>query len=143
ADAIGAMVAGGGTAMFPALEEAIAQLSRSEAAIRHIVLMTDGLAEPADFYPTLPRARMANLTISTVAIGQGADTALLRQIANIGGGAFSATEDFSALPAILAREALLLAGSPIRNRSTPVDWSDRDAGFLAGLGDLPPVRSFV
>ncbi|MCW5715724.1 MAG: VWA domain-containing protein [Bauldia sp.] len=143
ADAIGAMVAGGGTAMFPALEEAIAQLGESEAAIRHIVLMTDGLAEPADFYPTLQRARSANLTISTVAIGQGADAALLRQIANIGGGAFSATEDFSALPAILAREALLLSGSPIRNGSTPVAWADRSGGAFDGIGDLPPVRSFV
>ncbi|MCC6312959.1 MAG: VWA domain-containing protein [Thermomicrobiales bacterium] len=143
ADAIGAMVAGGGTAMFPALEEAIAEISASEAAIRHIVLLTDGIAEPADFYPILQRARSANLTISTVAIGQGADAALLRQIANIGGGAFSVTEDFSALPAILAREALLLAGSPVRNRSTPVAWADRDVPFLDGIGDLPPVRSFV
>ncbi|MGE3717258.1 MAG: VWA domain-containing protein [Bauldia sp.] len=143
-ESIERMQAGGGTALIPALSDALDALGASEAAVRHIVVLTDGLAEEGDFYALLQEARSDRITISTIATGEGADLTLLRQIANIGGGAFSATQDFKALPSILAREALLLAGSPVRSATVEPRWVDRGAAFLDGIGEtLPPVRSYV
>ncbi|MCW5715043.1 MAG: VWA domain-containing protein [Bauldia sp.] len=135
---------GGGTVLLPALEAAFAELQRSTAEARHMVVMTDGLVEPADFAPLLARIREAGITVSAVAIGAEAGIALLEPIARLGGGAFHATRDFNALPSILSQEALLLSATPVVEATTPVFWVDRDAPFLSGLpATLPPLESYV
>ncbi|MGV8841527.1 MAG: VWA domain-containing protein, partial [Bauldia sp.] len=49
AAALAPVAPGGGTELFPALTTALALLSPSTAATRHIVVITDGLVEPVDF----------------------------------------------------------------------------------------------
>ena len=143
-DALELLVAGGGTSIFPGLKMGIDMLVGVDAATRHIVVMTDGLSRQADFAPLLARAAAANITISAISIGGAADVRVPRQIAQHGGGAFYATEDFKALPSILAQETLMLASSPVQQRSAPVSWVNRNADFLAGLPDmLPSVHGYV
>ncbi|MCW5697494.1 MAG: VWA domain-containing protein [Bauldia sp.] len=135
---------GGGTDLYPGLAEAVAQLSQTDALAKHIVVMTDGLLEPADFPTLLGEAVEAGITVSAVAIGGTADVIRAEAIARLGGGAFHSTQDFRALPSILSQEAMMMSGSPVEVIETPVFWIDRGADFLAGLPEqLPPLENYV
>lgn len=135
---------GGGTSIHPALVAALAELVGVDASARHIVLMTDGLTQAGDFATLLEEAEEARVTISTVAIGAGADSLRMEQIARLAGGTFHATRDFKALPSILSQETLMLAADPVKEHVAPVVWIDRGANFLAGLPEsLPPVHAYV
>lgn len=136
---------GGGTSIYPGLVLAHEQLSQAdEEMTRHIVVMTDGLSQPGDFEEILAEITEDGITLSTAAIGRGADVRLLENLARLGGGAAHATEDFQALPSILAQEALLLSDEPVQQETFTPLWGDRDAPFLAGLpASLPPLHGHV
>lgn len=138
------LVPGGGTALFPGLASARDLLQASESATRHVVLMTDGLSQPGDFTAVTREIVDLEATVSTVAIGQGADVARIREIAQIGGGAAHVTSDFRALPGILAQEAMLLSGDPVvRETVTPVR-TGADPGSMEDLpARWPPLSAFV
>jgi Mg-chelatase subunit ChlD/uncharacterized membrane protein len=135
---------GGGTAIYPGLVEALHQLQGIDAMAKHIVVMSDGLTQPGDFPGILKEISYQGISVSTVAIGDGADPVRLEEIARIGKGAFHATQDFKALPSILSQEALLLSGKPVEERSATPSWVERNAEFFAGLPDkLPPLGGYV
>jgi len=135
---------GGGTAIYPGLVEALHQLEGIDALAKHIVVMSDGLSQPGDFPGILKAISEQGISVSTVAIGEGADGTRLEEIARIGRGAFRATQDFKALPSILSQEALLLSGKPVEERSTTPAWVERNAEFFAGLPEaMPPVHGYV
>ena len=135
---------GGGTAIYPGLVEALHQLEGIDALAKHIVVMSDGLSQPGDFPGILKAISEQGISVSTVAIGEGADGTRLEEIARIGRGAFHATQDFKALPSILSQEALLLSGKPVEERSTTPAWVERNAEFFAGLPEaMPPVHGYV
>lgn len=142
--ALGPLVPGGGTFIFPGLELAVAMVERVDASAKHIVVMTDGLSQEANFANLIARARAANISISAIAISTGADPRQPQAIAEAGGGAFYHTEDMRALPSILSQETLMLSSSPVKQVVVPVNWNDGTAEFLAGLPDkLPPVHVYV
>src|SRR5712671_5581863 len=135
---------GGGTAIYPGLVEALKQFEGVDAMAKHIVVMSDGLSQPGDFPGILKAITERNISVSSVAIGEGANPAQLETIARAGKGAFHATQDFKALPSILSQEALLLSGKPIEERSAMPMWVTRNAEFFAGLPEvLPPIQGYV
>ena len=141
--ALGGFDPGGGTAIYPGLVEAFAMMQGVDAPAKHVVVMTDGLSQPGDFPGIVGRLRAEGVTISSVAIGQGADTGVARTIADLGGGSAHVTTDFAALPSILSQEAMLLA-SPVEEGATQPVWTDRGAPFLSALPvQLPPLAGFV
>jgi von Willebrand factor type A domain/Aerotolerance regulator N-terminal len=144
AQALQTLEPGGGTAIYPGLVEALHQLQGLDAAAKHIVVMSDGLTQPGDFPGILKAIADQGISVSTVAIGDGADPVRLEEIARLGKGAFHATQDFKALPSILSQEALLLSGKPVEERSATPSWVERNAEFFAGLPDkLPPLGGYV
>jgi uncharacterized protein YegL len=135
---------GGGTAIYPGLVEALRQLEGVDAMAKHIIVMSDGLSQPGDFPGILKAISQQGISVSTVAIGEGADGARLEEIARIGKGAFHSTQDFKALPSILSQEALLLSGKPVEERSVVPAWVQRNAEFFAGLPEtMPPIHGYV
>ncbi len=48
---------GGGTYIFAGLNEAVPALERCEASAKHIILLTDGQTQPADYTPLIERMR--------------------------------------------------------------------------------------
>jgi Mg-chelatase subunit ChlD len=135
---------GGGTAIYPALERTLQTLQNVEAAGRHAVLLTDGLSTPGDFEGVVGRIVAAGITLSTVAVGDGARLDLMENIARWGGGVAHATTDWQALPAILAQEALLQSKTPVKREAFVPVWRDRSVGWLQGLPDvLPALKAYV
>lgn len=148
ADAVAAAMSkvdpGGGTEIYPGLEAAYEMLRGVDSPARHIVVMTDGLSQPADYPSLLARIRQEGITVSAVSIGKGAERELVAEIARLGDGTFQATDDFSALPSILSQEAMLLSGAPIETQHTQPLWASRAEPFLRGLPDtMPPIDGFV
>ncbi|MCC6734563.1 MAG: VWA domain-containing protein [Bauldia sp.] len=138
------VVPGGGTNIYPGLEQALNMLSGVDSAAKHILIMTDGITAGADFTGLMNIARDRGITVSTIGIGGGADDRRLEEIARLGGGQFHLTPDVRALPSIMAQESLMLAGSPFKEEIAPVAWADRSEDFLAGLPDqMPPVYAYV
>ena len=111
ARAIDGMVSDGGTNIYQGLQDGIQQVSRSAAPYHHIILMTDGRSDPADYRPLLRQAQQRKITISTVGLGPDADVQLLQSIATAGKGRFYYTTNARDLPRIFAEETRLAAGS--------------------------------
>lgn len=134
---------GGGTDILPGLKEAIGLLGSIDATAKHVVVMTDGLSQPANYTAVVGELRAIGATVSAVAIGQGADSAAAREIAELGGGAAHISTDFAALPSILSQEAMLLS-SPVEEGLTQPVWTRQGANFLSALPrQLPPLFGFV
>ncbi len=138
-EALAPLQPGGGTAIYWALVSAYEQMRNISATTRHIVVMTDGLSQPADFDSLMDKIIRDEITVSTVAIGQGIDTTLLQRIARRGGGAFHATSDFKALPSILSQEALMLSSKPLEEQAFTPLWQNREAVFLEGMPESMPT----
>jgi uncharacterized protein len=135
---------GGGTNLYPAIDAAYAQLVDAEAEAKHMVVLTDGLAQAAPFGELTERVAAADITISTVAIGRGAGRTLLQGIARSASGVFHEADDVRALPSILAQEAMLLSGSPVREGDVTPTFEPGSAAFLEDLGEaFPTVGGWV
>lgn len=135
---------GGGTALFPALQEAHRVLSRHEAAVKHLLVLSDGHTLPDDFETLMEQIRNDGITLSTVALGKRADRDFMETLAREGKGRTYYAEDIQSVPAIFAGESLKASKRlaveetffPVMRAGHPVLQ-----GFQAS--DIPPLRGFV
>lgn len=102
----------GGTNIAKALEYGFEQLTMVNARRKHIILLTDGHADTSNIFTELmPALRMENITVSTVAVGSGSDTTMLRRIAEGGGGRYYYTNDPYSVPRIFMKETSMVSRS--------------------------------
>ena len=106
---------GGGTTIKPALQEAVRALAGSEASIRHIVLLTDGMGETDNFADVIDDCADSDITLSAVAVGEDSDTRLLQRLADRCGGRYYYSDESSDIPRIFAQEVFLGGDSYIQN----------------------------
>ncbi|MCM1182430.1 MAG: VWA domain-containing protein [Roseburia sp.] len=106
---------GGGTTIKPALEEACRELSESDASVRHVILLTDGMGETDNYGDVISAYTAGGITLSTVAVGDGSDTALLERLADNCGGRYYYSDTSSDIPRIFAQEVFLGGDSYIKN----------------------------
>lgn len=138
------LVPGGGTIMYPALEEAHRILAASPSPLRHIIVLSDGLTNPGEFEALAGRIARDKITISTVAVGEDADAELLAKMARWGGGRFYAASDPRSVPRIFMTETILVSrGLLIEKRFLPSVWSANE--ILDGIpaAEIPPLDGFV
>ena len=98
--------AGGGTSIHPALAMAQESLFSVPATFKHVILLTDGHSQPGDFAGTIDRMAGESITVSTVAVGEGADGQLLEDIARWGKGRYYFTSDAYDIPQIFTKETM-------------------------------------
>ena len=118
---IGTIRPGGGTAFFTALYEATYALMNAQAQQKHIIFLTDGEAGDTGYLQLCDIMQQNDITLTTVAVGSGADQATLRTLAQQDGGRAYAANEFDNLPKIFTKETYLVSGSYVQNRTfTPV-----------------------
>lgn len=141
-DRVTRLQAGGGTEIYPALAAGLAQVARSRAPDRHIILMTDGQAIWLGSYdPLYALARRLHVTVSTIALGADADTGLLRHIAHATGGAYFQTDDAHQLPSEFEQESGL-GVKPVLVKGRLTVSADQDSPLIRSLeGHAPPALS--
>lgn len=130
---------GGGTNIRPGIEQAAQALAASQAKIKHVILLTDGLAD-SNYSDLISSMHAAGITISTVAIGADANPNL-EQVAISGGGRFFKVEKADELPNIFLQETVIVAGRDIIEQTiTPV--ITLAAPFVRGLNSLPQLYGY-
>jgi len=136
---------GGGTDIELALSEGLPALARQPTSVRHAVLLTDGRSftnNMANYERLVQTARDQQITLSTIAIGEDADTSLLDQLARWGAGRYyfaDRPEDIPRLTLLeseIARSAPVVEGAvqPALDRPHPIvrDFAPAELPDLAG-----------
>ncbi len=140
----------GGTILGPAYDEALTVLSNEPAAIKHIIILSDGKlydgggpfsSNAADFGSLARRGTEAGITTSTIAIGADADFEQLRNIAVGGGGRYYEALDVSTLPRIFTSEALVATRSLLREETFNPVATAHNLSVMSG--PQPAVQAYV
>ena len=140
----------GGTILGPAYDEAITVLESEPAAIKHIIVLSDGRlydgrgpfsTNAADFSELARRGEQAGITTSTIAIGADADFQQLQAIAEAGDGRYYEALDVTTLPRIFTSEALVATRSLLREETFS---PEANTHMLSSMqGPQPPVDAYV
>jgi Ca-activated chloride channel homolog len=143
-DKISTIEAGGGTIMGPPMEAALDALQQTQAKYKHVIVLTDGISEPADFQGIAQRMAEARITCSTVAVGDDCDFSLLEEIARIGNGRYYQAEDPNNIPQIFARETVTASKSAINEQPfTPIVARPSQAIANIKFDDAPFLLGYV
>ncbi|MFN8590156.1 MAG: VWA domain-containing protein [Thermomicrobiales bacterium] len=114
----------GGTEILPALAVGLDAIRNAEADVRHIVLLSDGKARTGtreSYQRLLDDALQDRTTLSTIAIGEDADTDLLNFLADEGGGRYHFTVRQEEIPQLTVQEARSAGSqSVIRGNFRPI-----------------------
>ena len=110
---VGSITAGGGTNLYPALQQAYFALTETTAKLKHVIVLSDGHSQPGDWYGIASSMHSERITISTVGIGSGADMNMLGDLAKWGGGRDYFTQDPYNVPQIFAKETVTASKSAI------------------------------
>ncbi|MGF9976405.1 VWA domain-containing protein [Viridibacillus arvi] len=106
----------GGTEIYTSLSLAYERMQDIKLQRKHIILLTDGQAATNNSYEQLiAEGKKANITLSTVAIGQDSDRSLLQYLAEAGAGRFYDVADEETIPSILSRETSMLTRTYIED----------------------------
>ena len=147
-DLIDRLVARGTTYLLPALQETERTLAQSGAAIKHVVILTDGkTGGTASMYYDLVSTmhREGGTTISTIAIGREANLPLLQAIAKYGGGGFYQTDSPENLPELFLEDVKQRGGETTMVEKDFVPYSVTPDPVLKELAgrQLPALKGFV
>lgn len=143
-DDIGTIRPGGGTSIIPALQEGYDSIKNTNTKIKHIILLTDGQAERSGYMELVEKFKKDSITVSTVAVGQGSDVQLLRDIAEGAEGRFYYTDEYANIPRIFAKETFMAARAYLNNREfVPIITNAHPV--LAGAAEegLPTLLGYV
>ncbi len=142
ASQIALLGSGGGTNVYPGMAMAREQLNEVKAKIRHMIVLTDGQTSGEGYQALASKCHSEGITISTVAVGAGAQIGLLQAIAAAGGGQSYVTMDPTAITRIFTQDTMTHTGRMIREEAFvpqlveahPMlkDWSEADAPPLLG-----------
>jgi len=105
----------GGTVIKPAVIDAAKALSKADAGVKHILLLTDGEGETTDFNDAIDLINENNITMSTIAIGSDSDTSLLERLAEDCGGRYYYSDSSTDVPKIFAEEVYLSGTAYYKN----------------------------
>jgi Ca-activated chloride channel homolog len=132
AQAISTIVPGGETDIYPPLEEAYMQLLNDQSEVKHVILLSDGHTAKDPFQTLAEKMAAANITVSTIALGTGADKDLLANIAKWGKGRAYFLTDAKRVPQVFQDESELATGTTLREGPfTPV--VKKEAQMLKGI----------
>jgi uncharacterized membrane protein len=140
---------GGGTNLFPALDAAAAELAKSPAGVKHVIVLTDGqtVGDPQQGLARAAELHRRGITLSAVAIGDQSNDPLLAGLARTAAGRLYNVNSAAAnalLPQIFIKEAqtvrrtLIWEGPPF----SPTLAAHADS--LRGLpSPLPAITGYV
>ena len=99
----------GGTDLYKAMLEAHRGIAAKQAAIKHVIVLSDGLTDKADFHSLVSKMARDGVTVSTVSVGNDADVQLMADIAKDGKGRGYVALDPQTIPQIFTTETLLIS----------------------------------
>jgi Mg-chelatase subunit ChlD len=136
---------GGGTDLYPGMEQGFqAFASATDAAVKHMIVLTDGQTPPNNHVQLAAKMRAQGITVTSVGVGSDCDRNLLSRIAAAGGGKFYAVNNPAVVPRIFQREARRVARPLVRELSPPLAPAVVTRHeMLQGIDAVPPISGFV
>jgi len=140
---------GGGTNIYAGLDAAyqsLAPLNTQDAAVKHVILLTDGQSAPppGGGWAKLVGQMMANdITLSTIGVGDGHDGQLLNQLATMGGGTYHPVTNPNNLPQVFIKEAKVVRKNLIKEEPFQPRLVSTASPIVQGIDALPPLKGFV
>ena len=135
---------GGGTNLGPALEEARDQLTRADAQNKHIVVLSDGKSRDAGALPALAEGLEDDgIKVSTITIGDEADSATMRAIAENSGGVFYRVVNPNVLPRVFLKAVRVIRKPMVREGAITPVIASASSPMIPELGELPILRGIV
>ncbi len=142
--AIRSIGSGGGTNLPPALRMARRQLSGVEAKIKHVIVLSDGQSQDAPAVPQIAEEmRREGITVSTIAVGDGADTSTLSETATRGGGAFYAVSNPNVLPRVFLKAVRVVRSPLVRVGAFEPEVLATGSPMTEGVGPPPELGGLV
>lgn len=141
---ISGITSDGGTNLQPAMNDAYQALAKVSAKLKHMIILTDGQTGGGGYEALAAQMKAERMTVSTVAVGGGADIGLLQRIAAAGGGQAYVTTDPSNIPKIFTQDAMVHIGKLIHEASFVPKQVERHP-MLAGWDgtQTPPLLGYV
>lgn len=140
--AIQAVPEGGGTDMSSAIEEILRGFGEAGPNKRHVVILTDGLTQSADFQGLSAKLKLNGITVSTIGIGDEVNEALLRDLAQWNDG-FYYRAAMDEIPKIIKKETVRVTRDLIQEGRFAARLT-RDSPVLDGLrDDLPEFSGYL
>ena len=142
--AIDSIQAGGGTDLAPAVAQAKDILGGASAKIKHVIAMTDGQTSPANLLELCQEMADSGMTVSTVAMGQGASRELLAAMADAGKGRYYETDAPENVPQIFTKETMQASKSAIKEdlyTVAPIAEHPMISGYEEA--ELPMILGYV
>lgn len=138
---IGTIRAGGGTAFYSALAQALQVLVQAESQLKHVIFLTDGESADSGYESVIQQMAANGITLTSVAVGDGANATLLSRLAEYGNGRFYATNEFDDIPNIFTKETFLATQAYVQNRAFyPVV---RASGPLTDYAAFPMLDGYL
>lgn len=141
---IASLQADGGTDLYKAMVEAQRSFSGKETAVKHILVLSDGLTDKNDFRILVDQLASQGITVSTVSVGGDADRVLLAEMARRGKGRGYATVDPMTIPQIFTTETLLISQDLLVEKAVQPKIV-LGGGPMTGLSPdaVPPIGGYV
>ncbi|MGV6813546.1 MAG: VWA domain-containing protein [Phycisphaerales bacterium] len=137
---VNSISSGGGTNMAPALNMAGNMLLGVEAETKHIVLLSDGESQTPELLPQIAeQLKQQGIVISTIAVGDDADEAGMKQLAQITGGTYYRVRNPSVLPRVFLKVIRVIRTPMVREGTIKPVVLVEDTSATGYLGDLPPL----
>lgn len=142
---LASLSSGGGTNMFDPLKEAYRVIAGMDAAVKHIIILSDGLTDQAGGFEEVVGDVVGDkITVSTVALGKDADQSLMTNISEWGKGRKYYTDNPENIPRIFTTETILVS----RGLVVEKDFVPNLVGaneMLSGidLTTLPALKGYV
>ncbi|MFG0275680.1 MAG: VWA domain-containing protein [Phycisphaerales bacterium] len=135
ADRVLGISPGGGTNLYPALVRAGSLIKQVEAQVKHVIVLSDGQSEgdASSGVATATDLVRSGVSVTTIAVGDGADVETLRAIADAGGGAFHQVTNPYLLPRIFIREVRVLRNPLVREATIPARILPTGSALTQGL----------
>lgn len=137
---------GGGTDIYAGLDLAyrkLAPMRADDAAIKHIILLTDGQSQVGNYIKLAGQMNAAGITVSTIGVGDGHNSQLLKQIARMGQGNYHGVQNPANLPKVFIKEAKTIRKNLIKEATFNPTLINAGSPIMTGIDAVPPLRGFV
>jgi Ca-activated chloride channel homolog len=119
-------------------------MAKLQAKVRHIILMTDGIAPQGAYDALTAQMRQDNITLSTIAIGTDADFGLLHRLADQANGRYYESLDPFDVPQIALKETMEVARAAIVEKPvSPVASGSSSITDGLDVSQLPQLGGYV
>ncbi len=140
---------GGGTNIYSGLDMAyreLATLTVQDAAVKHIILLTDGQSmapSPGAYIKLASQMRQRDISLSTIGVGDGHDAQLLTQLANMGNGNYHPITNPANLPQVFIKEAKTIRKNLVKEVPFTPSVLPTGSPIMAGLNTVPTLKGLV